>query len=253
MIVLLDAGNSRFKWCRLQNGVLSEACSKEYDSQDRARAVVTALNASARPSRIVVASVLRDDFRNEFNRLSATQFCIDPEFVIPARAAYGIQIAYAKPEEFGADRFAALVAARRALQQPCIVVDCGTAVTVDALTREGDHLGGLILPGLNLMRTSLTEHTARINVSPDSDGDYLFGRSTSQGVKAGTRRALVGAIDRIAQDMTNHLVQRCRNVPVKRLLTGGAGANLQPYLAADYHLEPRLVLQGLAIIAEPEM
>jgi type III pantothenate kinase len=250
MIVLLDAGNSRFKWCRLQNGVLSRAISREYGSQDRARAVVAVLETQDKPQRIVVASVLRDDFRDALTTLSTVHLGVTPEFVVPASSAYGVRVAYANPKEFGADRFAALVAARQSLQAPCIVVDCGTAVTIDALTSSGEHLGGLILPGFELMRRSLIEQTARINAVPGSDDYHLFGRSTAQGVRAGTLRALVSAIDRITQDMAVHLIQQCGNGPPKRVLTGGAGAYLLPYLAADYQLEPSLVLQGTAIIAQ---
>jgi type III pantothenate kinase len=252
MIVLLDAGNSHFKWAQLRGGLISDVLSQEYDRQDRAHAVLAALESSDAPRRILVASVLGDNFREQFTRLANAHFGLIPEFVIPRKSGYGIHVAYDNPKEFGADRFSALVAARRGFQQSCIIVDCGTAATIDALTADGEHLGGLILPGLNLMRRSLIEHTARINVGLGNDDDGLFGRSTAQGVKAGTLRTLVGAIDRIVRDMTAHMIEHCGGSPVKHLMTGGTGNCVLPHLAADYHLEPRLVLQGLAIIAQAE-
>ncbi len=159
-----------------------------------------------------------------------------------------MRVAYTKPEEFGADRFAALVAAHRYTQRFCITVDCGTAVTIDALTADGQHLGGLILPGLELMRRSLIEHTARINVSLANNEDGLFGHTTSQGVCAGTLHALAGAIDRIVNGMTARMLEDCGEDSIEYLMTGGGGAYMLRHLTARYRLEPWLVLQGLAII-----
>jgi type III pantothenate kinase len=250
MTVLLDAGNSRFKWARLREGSLSDVSSEHYSSYDRAQGVVAALAAIDAPQRLLVASVLGDDFREELKRLAASRLGVEPEFVVPVESAYGIRVAYANPSELGADRFAALVAARWQFQQPSIVVDCGTALTIDALTADGEHLGGLILPGLALLRRSLTEHTALINVGLEDNDAHLFGRSTSHGVRSGTLRALIAAIDRIVADMTNYMIEHCDRAAVNHLMTGGAGAHLLPHLAIDYVLEPWLVLQGLAIIAE---
>lgn len=250
MIVLLDAGNSRFKWARLQGELLSEVWCQEYDSQHRAQAVLAALATKGVPRRIVVASVLGDVFKEEFIRVAGSRFGVKPEFVVPTQSGFGIRLGYANPQEFGADRFAALVAASRNFQLPCIVVDCGTAVTIDPLTADGEHLGGLILPGLHLMRRSLIEHTARINVGFGNDDDYLFGDSTSQGVRGGTWRALIGAIDGIVREMTIYITEHCGDSSVNYLMTGGTGEYLLPRLAAHFHLESKLVLHGLAIIAQ---
>lgn len=252
MIILLDAGNSRFKWARLRGHALSQPSSREYGMEDRAHAVLAALETSIRPRRIIVASVLGDDFKESLMRMADARCGLQPEFVTPTPSAYGIRVAYDHPKDLGADRFAALVAARQRFRQACLIVDCGTAVTVDAVTADGQHLGGLILPGLDLLRRSLIEHTARINVRLDSDYGPLFGRSTSEGVRGGTLRALVGAIDRIVHDMTTYMHEHCGAAPVEYVMTGGAGPHVLPHLAADYHLEPWLVLQGLAIIAEAQ-
>jgi type III pantothenate kinase len=250
MIMLLDAGNSRFKWARLQGGLLSDVSSQEYGSHHRAQAAASALEASDVPRRIVVASVLGDDFREQFTRVTDARFGLKPEFVVPAQSGYGVRVGYVEPQQFGADRFAALVAARQNFRQPCLVVDCGTAVTIDALSASGEHLGGLIIPGFDLMCRSLIKHTARINFTFQSGDDHLFGRSTSQGVTGGTWRALINAINGIVQEMTVYITEHRHESPVNYLMTGGAGSHVLPHLAVDYHLESRLVLHGLAIIAQ---
>jgi type III pantothenate kinase len=249
MIIVLDVGNSRFKWSTLSNAVLSSVHSQEHRRQDKAQAIVTALESSQTPRRIVVASVLGDDFKAVFTRFARARLGAEPEFVVPERFAYGVLLAYTDPSLFGADRFAALVAARQDLGQACILVDCGTAVTIDALTSDGEHLGGLILPGPDLMRRSLIEHTARLDDGDDRHDYSLFGRSTSHAVKVGALRGLAGAIDRIVEDMSISLSERDQD-EIQRIMTGGAGAVLLPYLTANYRLEPQLVLQGLAIIAQ---
>ncbi len=250
MIVLLDAGNSRFKWTYLENGPLTNVFAQGYDSQDRAQAVVAAIETTYNPQRIVIASVLGDAFKERLTRLIEVRFAIETEFVVPKAMGHGVRVAYTRPEEFGADRFATLVAAHRYARRPCIVVDCGTAVTIDALTADGQHLGGLILPGLELMRRSLIEHTARISISlASSNNNTLFGRTTSHGVCAGTLHALVGAIDRIVDDMIAYIIENRGVNPVECVMTGGGGAYMVGHLTARYRLEPWLVLQGLAIIA----
>ncbi len=247
--MLLDAGNSRFKWASLQSGMLCPTAYGEYKSADRAQTVAAALG-SAGISRIVVASVLGDEFSEQFTRAVSGALGVQPEFVVPRQGGHGIRIAYANPAALGPDRYAALVAARWTHQQPCVIVDCGTAVTIDALADDGEHLGGLILPGLDLMRRSLSEHTARIGFYDSNNDTPLFGRSTPQAVASGTVRALVGAIDRIVKDMSLFLVEQHDGRAVRLLMTGGGGPSLLPDLATDYHLEPHLVLQGLALIAE---
>ncbi len=248
MIIVLDVGNSRFKWSRLSNAVLSRVYSQEHKRQDEARVIVAALESSQTLCRIVVASVLGDDFNAAFARLACAHLRVEPEFVIPERFAYGVRLAYTDPAMFGADRFAALIAAHQEFGQACIVVDCGTAVTIDALTSTGEHLGGLILPGLDLMRRSVIEHTARLHTGDDRHDQSVFGRSTSHAVEVGALRGLAGAIDRIVEDMSTLLCKRDQD-EILRVITGGAGATLLPYLTADYRLESYLVLTGLAIIA----
>jgi type III pantothenate kinase len=225
--------------------VLSEAYAPDSPIDD----IMSAVTRLASPSRILISSVLGDDFNQALARSARSIFGVQAEFVSPTRLGYGIRVGYLNPEEFGADRFVALVAARARFKQNCIVVGCGTAVTIDGITKDGEHLGGLILPGLDLMRRSLVEHTARIDVKFDNEVP-LFGHTTSQAVSGGTSRGLAGAIDRIVEEMLAYMHEHCGCSPVMRLMSGGASGRLLPYLAAAYHFEESLVLQGLAVIAE---
>lgn len=246
MILLLDAGNSRFKWAELLNGALSATHYSEYKGKDHAQAVSAALRGLERPERILVSSVLGDRFSSAFIEWTRAHFKIAAEFVIAAKDAYGVRVAYARPERLGADRFAALVAAHRHYPGSCIIVDCGTAVTVDAITAAGEHRGGVILPSLSLMRASLRDNAAGLKVQITQDENApLFACDTGRAIYSGTLRALAAAIDSIGADMAAQL-----RAPVTRLLCGGGAETVMPLLRTDYTSTPSLVLQGLAAIAE---
>lgn len=242
MILLIDAGNSRFKWAGLERGRLSPLQAGRYDPRRPAPSVVEALGAVS-PSRVVCASVLGQAFDRELETLLKAQFQAPVELVRTAPAGHGVRIAYPRPERLGVDRYVALIAAHALLPGPCIVVDCGTAVTIDALSREGVHRGGLILPGLGLMRDALTGRAARIGtIEPGADAP-LFARDTGEAVGGGTLRAVAGAIDAICDQMGSEMGA------VQRVICGGEAPRLLPALKGAYHVEPALVLRGLAVIA----
>ena len=139
---------------------------------------------------------------------------------------------------------AALIGARSLSAEAACVVDCGTAVTADALSAHGEHLGGLILPGLVLMRHSLLAGTA--DVRPSGAADVaLLARNTAGAVLAGTLYALVAAVDRIAADVSAEIDGK-----VELFLTGGDAALLLPLLGRRWRHEPELVLRGLAVLAD---
>ena len=165
---------------------------------------------------------------------------------MPRRSSYGVSNAYTSPERLGADRWATLVAAHHLYPGPSCVVDCGTAVTIDAVAGTGEHLGGLILPGLTMMRQALVENTQGIGRVATGDVS-LLARNTDDGVTAGTLYALVAALDRIVADVAAEL-----DGEVALLLTGGDAGMLLPLLQDSWQHEPDLVLQGLAVIAGEE-
>ena len=97
----------------------------------------------------------------------------------------GVKHCYAQPETLGADRWAALIAVRGLTKTNACIVDCGTAVTVDALAANGEFRGGAIFPGLQLLRASLLRGTGGIHAA-EGKSDSAFGCSTPDAVAAGT-------------------------------------------------------------------
>ncbi len=242
MILLIDAGNSRFKWASLEQGRLSPMRAGCYDPLRHAPSVVEALGAVS-PSRVVCASVRGQDFDRELERRLKARFHVPVDLVHTAAAGHGVRIAYPRPERLGVDRYAALIAAHALFPGASIIVDCGTAVTVDALSAEGVHRGGLILPGFGLMRDALTGRAARIGAIGPGVEAPLFATDTDEAVAGGTLRALGGAIDAICTQMESELGT------VQRVICGGEAPHVLPALQGAYHVEPALVLRGLAVIA----
>jgi type III pantothenate kinase len=155
-------------------------------------------------------------------------------------AACGVINNYACPERLGTDRWAALIAARNLYRQPCIVATAGTALTVDALSAQGEFLGGLILPGKALMHESLAYRTEALSVGQGKSCD--FPSSTKDAIASGISFAMAGAVERQCA------VLERREGAVRCLLSGGDGQWLAAALSRPAEVEDNLVLNGLFLI-----
>jgi len=166
--------------------------------------------------------------------------------VVAKSNAYGVRCAYENPAQLGADRWAALVAARHYGTGASCIIDCGTAMTVDVLTADGNHAGGIIIPGLGMMRDALYAGTDGVQEpAAESPASGLLACDTAGAVEGGSLYAVVAFIDRVCADMEKELDE-----PMTCLLTGGDAPDILPLLNAEVEHEPTLVLQGLARVAE---
>ncbi|WP_297455905.1 type III pantothenate kinase [Ferrovum sp.] len=157
----------------------------------------------------------------------------------------GICNGYDNPAQLGPDRWMALQGAWQLQHRAALVVMAGTATTLDSLDEKGHFLGGMILPGLTLMRHSLHQSTAHLPAI--AQGTYtLQARSTQDAIQSGTLAATLGAL-KLAREA---LSQKDCRVPV--FLGGGHHAELSPYLEAPLHVYPELVLEGLALLLEKD-
>ena len=243
-VLLVDVGNSRLKWALAEGPELNGHGCAQYQVATLAETLDSDWSHLARPGRVMVASVGGGGARDTLGTWVASRWEKAPEFLVPCRESCGVTSAYKSPERLGADRWAALIAGYNRHGGPCCIVDCGTAVTIDAVSESGEHLGGLILPGLSMMRHALVENTQEIG--PVARGNVsLLARNTEDGVTAGTLYTVVAAVDRIVADVAIEL-----GSAVARIVTGGDAETLLPLLADRWQHEPALVLQGLALLAE---
>lgn len=232
-LLCIDAGNTRLKWgLRRQDAWLAQGAL----SHEAIVSLATQLPAT--PDRILACNVAGPAVVAHIEALAAALaapldwFCSSP-------AAAGVTNGYAAPAQLGADRWAALIGAHALHAGPALVVMAGTATTIDVLSAEGRFCGGLILPGLDLMRTALARNTAGL---PEAQGCYCeLPTCTDDAIVSGALQATLGAIERMA-------AQACRaaSADFSVILSGGAAVALAPYLAAPPISVTNLVLEGLA-------
>jgi len=149
----------------------------------------------------------------------------------------GVKNAYDQPAQLGADRWLALIGARHLHQGSCLVVNAGTATTVDVLDAQGVFQGGLILPGISLMHASLARETARL---PLATGHFSrLPRNTVDAIVSGSLLATTGAVSLMYEHVAADSAAIC-------LLSGGAAGVLAPLLSMPLRHVDNLVLEGLA-------
>jgi type III pantothenate kinase len=146
----------------------------------------------------------------------------------------------------GPDRWAALIGAHHLSPGNRVVVNVGTAMTVDALTAQGDFLGGMILPGVRLMQKALNTNTAHL---PLSGGHYdPFPKKTVDAIYTGLLTALASSVDTMARRM----IGAGHSAGLSCVVSGGDAKMIVPYLAYPAIVVNELVLHGLTVIAEQE-
>jgi type III pantothenate kinase len=237
-VLLMDVGNSRCKWALVQKGIWTHqgvVGNTEWLALQQALAVLPP------PSRILASNVAGEAMAQRLRSVCGGWRC-SPEFVTANAMQCGVRNGYQQPERLGSDRWAALIAAWNHVQGACLVVNCGTATTVDALSAQGEFLGGLILPGVSLMQHSLATNAAQLMAEQGTLQD--FPRNTADAIHSGMLRATLGAI----RHQFDLLQARCG--AVRCLLGGGAAGVVQPHLDLPLERVDNLVLKGLQIIGE---
>lgn len=242
MILLVDVGNSRLKWALLEDGRVHGHNVEAHDHAALDTTLEDQWSVLPVPERVVGCSVAGRMVEEDIARWARQRWSSDTEWMRPRAVGWGVTCAYAEPAQLGPDRWAVLVAAHARDTRAACIVSCGTALTVDVLGADGVHHGGVIAPGVGLMRRALAEHTAALPLVRDGALAPLA-RSTRDAVAAGTGNAAAALVER----MRNAAAERLGETPVC-LITGGAGPALLP-MVPGAELAPSLVLEGVAVMA----
>lgn len=239
MIFALDAGNTRLKWGLCESGA-ADFCALgavELDQLDRLSELWEAI---PRPACIAIASVAGAP-ANARIAAALAHFGVAPQWLASQARAGGVTNGYDNPGQLGVDRFAALVAARARHASECLVVMSGTATTIDVLAADGTFRGGVILPGVQLMKRALAAHTAAL---PLAEGRFQAEpRNTADAIETGCLHAQAGAIDRMRARLGNGAA--C-------VLSGGAAAAIAPLVSFPVEVAEHLVLEGVARLAKAQ-
>ena len=237
-ILAIDAGNSRIKWGLHENG---SWLVRGWVNTTQGRGLARAWSAVARPDVVIAANVAGTRTAGAI-AAAARRFRRRVRFVRSRAAQCGVRSAYANPAQLGPDRWAALIAARQLHRGPCVVVNVGTTMTVDALAADGVFLGGLIVAGTGLMREALARRTARLK--PRSGQFAFFPARTADAIESGAVNALAGAVERMLRFMGE-----AGQADPLTLVSGGAAELVAAQLNGTVEVVDNLVLEGIVRIA----
>jgi type III pantothenate kinase len=201
--------------------------------------------------RVLASNVAGHTFATRLSGVIGMHCNQDVHFARAESEAFGLTNSYKRPRRIGVDRWVAMIGARVEFGGALCVVDAGTAVTIDAVDRDGHHLGGMIVPGFQLMADALHRSTKEIpptrrNATAAATGMNAFATSTEAAVQNGALTAICGAVERSVRAM------RSSGFRPKVVLTGGDASRILKHLDANVLHRPNLVLQGLAFMVQSD-
>jgi len=235
MILCIDAGNSRVKWRLTDNGQQLAQGAQLTSEIVAGKALDFSTIKSA--SEIRIASVAGEKIVEQLQQQLCQQFSSPIRMAAVSATLGELSCAYEDPQTLGIDRWLAIAAAHQQYQEPLMVIDAGSAITIDIVGPGGQHVGGYIAPGLRLMHDALWDNTSDVRVVGSGTEElWLPGKNTQQAVNKGCLLSAVSTIESLAAQF-----------PVRIVITGGDAKILMQAisLSADYH--SNLVLDGLLI------
>ena len=248
MTLTLDAGNTRLScgffnedklvhtFCRENDGGCTEEALADFFLSEIKRAGLALTEISEISACSVVPSM-----NSTITKACKKAFGKEVLF-LQSNCKTGLKISYNNPEKLGTDRIAAAIGAT-ALEpdKNIIVVDMGTATTVDVITKEKEFCGGAILPGMNLMMKSLVSGTAQLPEVQITQPEKLPGTSTTQCIQAGVYYGALGGIKELIQQFTREIFNGQKSFVIA---TGGLSYLFENEGLFD-RIEKNLVLEGL--------
>lgn len=243
MKLLVDIGNTRIKWAvdDQENLFLGEAIA--YKEVDLVKKIDQYWLKLSPPDVLAISSVSAKEVSQKIIKFAKIKW---PDIKIliakSSSQAFSVSNAYSNSEKLGVDRWLGLIALHHYYPGNCCIIDCGTAITIDYLDEHGQHLGGVISPGFQLMKQALYQGTEDLKLITQY---YPVGLSsnTEAAIYTGALFAAAGLIEKTSNEFYN-----CQTV----VLTGGDAELLKQYLKFEATLEPDFVLKGLSLYCQGE-
>ncbi len=248
MILVIDVGNTRLKWAWLTSAGLSDQQAIVHRGAKASLWTAALFDKNQRPERVLVSNVAGDAMAKTLTRLTKKFFGLRPQFVAASRTYLELTNGYLDPLLLGADRWLAVIGAWTIARSALCVVDAGTAVKVDSVDASGQHIGGLIAPGIHMMREALLAKTGGIAKATEQSTPSMAGilaNNTIGAISRGAVFALAGMADRAAE-----AVEQGTGTKPRIFITGGDAGMICAAMRARGEIVPDLVLQGLAVVAK---
>jgi type III pantothenate kinase len=237
MVAVIDIGNHNLHVGLYSGEHLRMTKTLPRTSRRVASGVVRILTARD-VSGCAIASVVPETARSI--KLLIKKTCGVHPLMVNHRAAKGIRFSYPDPATLGADRIANIVGGLARYNRNIIVVDCGTAVTIDIALKSGVHKGGVIFPGMQMMFDALTDNTALLTRLRYRKPHKRFGTSTAACMRAGVHYGSIAAIDGMVR-----MLQKQVKKPYICIATGGWGRMATRQCASITRYDPSLTLYGV--------
>jgi len=238
-VLQIDVGNSGAKWRLVTQANVLERGKYVVDQPSSRRALLACTPA---PTAIQVSSVAGAAAERELSLLLQSQWDIEPWFARSQAVTGALRNSYKNPARMGVDRWLAMLGARERCSGAFCVVDVGSALTIDLVAADGQHEGGYIIPGPELLERALLLDTDRVRFAEDADYELSPGRSTAEAVRHGVALAEVGAVS-VA------LAATAVDGPISLFFCGGGGETLLQLVGQGGEFCPDLVFEGLEVMA----
>ena len=250
-ILLMDIGNTRIKWGVLEKRELSEIGSLSTPHSRDFDLTPLFMSLPSDVKSIVASCVLSKETQIKLTESFFDHFELAIQFIKPKNRFSGLTNGYNNPSKLGTDRWAAMIGAHNEFGGNILVVDMGTAITIDYINAEGVHKGGQILPGLksffNILDQSTGSINTKININDTAAQDIKkWGKNTDDAVISGAMSAISGAINAAVFSF------KIENSKPSVILTGGDAIYFKDVFDYSLSYRPNLVLEGLARILDEE-
>lgn len=241
--LLVDMGNSRVKW--RHTGVRN--CDGSCPNESLVDGAPLSWRALVPPKWVLIAAMPGQAPREGLAAWCRGQWDVEARFADALSEVPGLENRYANPTQLGVDRWLALIAARRLGGGPVVVVDCGTAITVDLVDGTGVFHGGMILPGRRLLESAFSERVAHLELPAERPATFPAD-NTADAIALGIEYAVVASLDRFIENCRPFT----RDEPPTVYLTGGDGPWLSERWDHPHSVHGNLVLDGLNFLMEHE-
>ena len=238
-MLAIDVGNTRIKLAEWRDGAWLSYSSHSYNTHTLAEMLDTALKGFA-PQPVYIACVV-DDVTSQLSYWFEQQWKLKPIYCKSNREQAGVTNGYEKADTLGIDRWLSMIAAYNKFKSSVCVIGCGTAVTFDVVSDDGDHQGGLIMPGLRLMQQSLLTGTSKIGAV--NGAVSTLGKNTGDAVESGCVQLMARGLDGLIQKQLNE------NSHMRVVMTGGDARPIIGQMQVQSQYVDTLVLDGVRIVA----
>ena len=246
MLLAIDVGNTQTILGLFDHNELSEhwrIATERNRSGDELGALYGNFLDLARVDGISLASVVPQLHRSyeEFAKNYAGAELLD----LGPGVKTGVPIRYEDPREVGADRIANAVAAVERYGAPCIVVDFGTSTNFDVVSTEGEYVGGVLAPGIEISMDALFQRAARLFKVDFAEPPTVIAKNTAASLQSGLVYGFAGQVDGIVERIRGEL-----GVDAQTVATGGLADLIVPHARTLERIDPFLTLEGLRIVWE---